>query len=98
VRRHLTRQERTVASVVGALAKRGSWTVGDLWQAIDVERWDRELAQDLETAGENGNSPELAKTLNALTRSHLEAAQGDIPAGFVAAWSALQAALNGGSQ
>lgn len=69
VRRHLSRQQRTVTSLAGALGKRGSVTVEDVY--IDVERWDRELGQDLEKVGLNGDSMETARAINEMTKFRL---------------------------
>lgn len=69
VRRHLSRQEKTVASLAGALSRRASVTVDDLW--IDEDRWNRELAKDLEGLGLNGDSVVVARSINEMTKLRL---------------------------
>lgn len=72
VRRHLSRQERTVVSLAGALARRASVTVEDVY--IDEERWDRELSQDFEGLGYNGDSVGMARKINEMTKLRLSEA------------------------
>lgn len=58
-----------MVSLAGALARRGSVGVEDLW--IDGERWDRELAKDLAGLGLNGDAEDAAKAFNEMTRMRL---------------------------
>lgn len=79
MRRHLSRQERSIASLVGAL-KNGAWvrergapiTIEDIW--FEEERWDRELTQDLEGTGLNGDSAVMARKINEMTKLRLSEA------------------------
>lgn len=83
VRRHLSRQERTIGSLVGALKSRASVAVEDVW--LDGDKWDRELASDLEGLGLNGDSTLVARRVNEMTKLRLgEAlqARGDVRDAF----------------
>lgn len=70
VRRHLGRQEKTVLSLAGALARQGSVTVESIWD-MKGGRWDRELTEDLERVGLNGDSAETAHAINEMTKLRL---------------------------
>lgn len=64
-----------MVSLAGALSGWPSVTVGDL--GIDWDRWNRELASDLEGLGLNGDSALTARSINEMTKLRLEEALRD---------------------
>lgn len=67
VRGHLKRQEKTLLSLAGALARKGAVTVESIWD-MKGARWRKELIEDLERVGLNGDSAETAESIEEMTR------------------------------
>ncbi len=65
--KHLNRQEQKIRRLAGAI--KGPAPLGEVW---DLERWDRELAEDLQSVGMSEmQAVDWAGTINAETRERL---------------------------